>query len=370
MTRQTERKPVDSLNDLIAMLEYRRPANSKSERRFINRFLRPFEHIVDGYGNIHIAVGDAPTILWSAHTDTVHKTPGRQRLIVDAHSEKPTISVAHGECLGADDGAGCWLLREMILAGVPGHYIFHREEESGGCGSSWLAKEKAHVIGKYKAAIAFDRRGTHSIITHQWGGRCCSDTFAKSLAVAINLPLTLDDGGSFTDTASYTDLIGECTNVSVGYSREHSSHEELDLLYLFDLRDAMVAFDETKLSFERKPGEVEEIDIWSSWGHTYRYTGSGHLRYQRSPSVITETDVPHTWRAHEDLPLYDQCGSEPREFSYPRNENVTTVTPSLQAICRDYPMEVADFLEQFAITEDDLWNHVSQVGHGMRRARS
>lgn len=381
MTRAPERQPVDSLNDLIAMLEYRRPAGSKSERKFINRFIRTLGAKPDSYGNWHISVGNNPTVLWSAHTDSVHRTPGRQKLIIDAHSDKPSISVAHGECLGADNGAGCWVLREMILAGIPGHYVFHREEESGGNGSRWIAKHLDKLVGSFKAAIAFDRRATTSIITHQWGGRCCSDTFAKSLGEAMGLPMVLDDGGSFTDTASYTDLIGECTNVSVGYFREHSSDETLDLLYLFDLRDAMVAFDASKLVFERKPGE-KDPDLWAGWGGYYgcNYGGPGS-RSWRYGSSSPQPDVPHTWR-HECggyLPARthtaDTTSANDDDLSdlYEAAQHYETAkyeaAPTLAKMCRDFPLEVADYLEQFGIDPEELWDHVLQIGHGTMRRK-
>ena len=34
-----------------------------------------------------------------------------------------------------------------------------------------------------------------------------------------------DTGGSFTDTANYTDIIPECTNLSCGYYNAHTQSE-------------------------------------------------------------------------------------------------------------------------------------------------
>jgi len=34
----------------------------------------------------------------------------------------------------------------------------------------------------------------------------------------------------YTDTAEFTDIIPECTNRSVGYAREHTQEESLDLV--------------------------------------------------------------------------------------------------------------------------------------------
>ena len=39
-------------------------------------------------------------------------------------------------------------------------------------------------------------------------------------------------GGSFTDSANYTHLIAECTNVAVGYFDQHTAREKFDLEWL------------------------------------------------------------------------------------------------------------------------------------------
>src|SRR5205085_807202 len=96
----------------------------------------------------------------------------------------------------------------------------------GGKGSGFIADKNKKALDGIKFAIAFDRRGTKSIITFQRSKRCCSDDFAKSLAEQFDLGHTCDTTGSFTDTASYTDLVGECTNISVGYEGAHSQGEE------------------------------------------------------------------------------------------------------------------------------------------------
>jgi hypothetical protein len=68
-----------------------------------------------------------------------------------------------------------------------------------------------------------------------------------------------DTGGSFTDTASYTDIIAECTNVSVGYKSAHCSTEHTNVDYLFRLRDALLKLDTSKLVEKRMPGESPSL---------------------------------------------------------------------------------------------------------------
>lgn len=254
-----ELKPTNSIEVMHSMLTYRRPHRSKTERKFIQEFISGLGVKHDRYGNRFLRIGDAP-IMYSCHTDSVHRNPGRQPVVADAKNMKFSLHPDAGvmsNCLGADNAAGIWVMREMILAKKPGLYIFHRGEECGGLGSKWITKQTPLVVQGIKAAIAFDRRNTKSIITFQWGGRCCSNAFADSLAAELKLGHSKDMGGSFTDTANYTDLIPECTNVSVGFDNEHCTSETLDVQYLTELRQAMLELNYDNLVFERKAGEKE-----------------------------------------------------------------------------------------------------------------
>jgi len=42
----------------------------------------------------------------------------------------------------------------------------------------------------------------------------------------------LDDGGVYTDSAEFVDIIEECTNLSVGYFSEHTTSEKQDIDFL------------------------------------------------------------------------------------------------------------------------------------------
>jgi hypothetical protein len=283
-------------NTLVSMHQYRRPDMSRSERAFINEFIEPLGVETDGYGNLYKIVGENPTILWSCHTDTVHTRGGMQKLeYIYYKSDKSLFmrvadeSKPDSNCLGADDGAGVFLLTEMIKAGIPGFYIFHRLEESGMQGSAYFVKKHAAKIKGIQAAIAFDRRGYDSIITFQSGERCCSEAFARSLAVAIDMGHKPDPTGSFTDTKQYTDLVPECTNVSVGYENAHSSTERQDILYILKLRRALLAADFSKLVIERVPGTKE-----SRWGGgSGYYAGTGYTPY--SPGAGSKQDQGSGW---------------------------------------------------------------------------
>ena len=109
-------------------------------------------------------------------------------------------------------------------------------------------------------AIQFDRRGTESIITEMMCGRTCSTEFATALGNHLGMGHQPDPTGSFTDTANLAQIVGECTNISVGYENEHSSHETLDAAYLDKLVDNCIRVfknEALQLPTYRRPGEFE-----------------------------------------------------------------------------------------------------------------
>lgn len=306
----------------MAMLAHKRPAWSKTERRFIREFIAPLGAKQDDYGNYVLRIGDAP-VLWSAHTDSVHIQGGKQMIVV----ERGIATLAKGStsnCLGADDAAGCWLMREMILAKRPGLYVFHRCEERGGQGSAHIAASTPDLLDGIKFAIAFDRRGYGDVITHQFGTRCASDTFAESLAAQLGQPYAPCDGGVFTDTANYTDLVGECTNISVGYDYEHTKSEELNIAHLLELREALLTLDVSRLVASRAPGEYDPGE---------HYYGK-HVRA---------------------FDPWDDDDQQPRR------------KPSLERLVRDYPDVVASVLEAYGIgaeeLEDEIYSYTGFLRH-------
>lgn len=280
-----------NVQSLLTMLTFKRGHNSKGEKAFCKQYMKGMNTLK---GNMRASslksigaksgkskgqdilayykvIGDSP-VMWSSHVDTVHTTDGLVNVVYD-----PTLMIASTDSksqLGADDGAGVWIMLQMIEAGVPGTYVFHRGEECGGLGSSAMAEQHKDWLAQFKYAIAFDRRGNTSVITHQAHGRCCSDNFATALGTALNtankfLTMANDSTGIFTDTANYVDIIPECTNISVGYSKEHTYKETLDVSFLIELRDGLIdaflaGFD---LPVERDPS-VFESDLYD-WPDTY-----------------------------------------------------------------------------------------------------
>jgi len=253
---------VERHAELAEMLTYMRPAYSVAEDQFTSRFVDVLPGCeMDAFGNRYVTVGDKPRVMFSGHTDTVHSVSGRQKIFHD--TELNQLFKNDTECLGADDGTGVWIMMNLIRAGVPGLYIFHQAEECGGQGSSYIAKEEKHRLDGIEFAIAFDRRGNGDVISHQAGGRCCSDAFATDFAERLGGKYKPCDGGVFTDTANYTHLISECTNLSVGYYNEHSKHEYQDLNEADELLTALLAVDWDTLVASRDPKEIDEHDWYN-----------------------------------------------------------------------------------------------------------
>ena len=224
---------------------------------------------IDDAGNIHIdnRTSTNHRTLFIAHVDTVHHEDGPNKF-VKAHGKW----YANGAPLGADDGAGCAMLMHLLHATVPGYYIFSQGEECGGIGAKHLAKHHGDLLKQFDRAIAFDRRGIDSVITHQGWGRCCSDDFADALSDALNVDLRLmylpDNTGVYTDTAEFVDIIPECTNISVGYQSEHTPNECLDIFHYAALAERVINIDWDSLPTKRDPSAYESkwADDWSRFG--------------------------------------------------------------------------------------------------------
>lgn len=321
MTRATMTTTLTGQAELLAMLAYKRPAWSKTERSFINHFIRPLGVEEDAFGNLYKRIGTAP-VLWSSHTDTVHNKGGKQLLTFASGIVR--AEDVQSNCLGADCTAGVWLMIQMIRAGKHGLYVFHRAEEIGGRGSEFIASKTPELLDGIAYAIAFDRKGHSSVITRQAYGRCCSEAFAASLGDALGMGHTADSGGTFTDTANYTGLVGECTNLSVGYMNEHTKRESLDWDYLDCLRGALLSLDVGALVSSRAPGEIDAEDFDSrDWGYSF-----------------------------------DDEDQEPMARG-----------TTLASLVRDHPDDVADWLEEYGITADEIATAIYLRGGVLRRHR-
>ena len=243
------------------MIRWMRPSGSAALDLFNEIYLEPIFGKPDEFGNyikiINNKDGSSPNLCFTAHSDTVHYEGGIQDLKVEGN----WLFADESSCLGADCTTGVWLILEMIHAQVPGIYVIHADEEVGCIGSRKLVKSRPTWIDHTDAVISFDRKGDDSIVTHQLSIRTASDAFAKSLAKALDMPdMKPDSSGVYTDSNEYIDVVGECTNISVGYLAQHTKSECQDMDFLVQLRDNLIAADWSKLVFSRRPMEVDPDD--------------------------------------------------------------------------------------------------------------
>ena len=300
MTKRTQQPII--FRTLERALSHKRPHDTFETSVFTSWLfenlpaeLKSFCH-VDGAGNLHVdnRVKGSKT-LFIAHVDTVHKDTGVNKI-----KKTQTHWYADGAPLGADDGAGCAMLMHLIHSGVAGYYIFSQGEERGGIGAKFIANNNADLLKQFNRAIAFDRRGIDSVISHQGMGRCASDSFCQTLASALNehnenLMYSPDDTGVYTDTAEFTDVIPECTNISVGYYNEHGDRENLDIVHFAALAVAAAKVDWDALPTDRDPTEVEYKDYGYGYG---TYNKDWWKKYDTKESTSAYKD--YTWQEDDE----------------------------------------------------------------------
>jgi len=270
---------------LFNILSTGRPYNGRHESQLAEDWIDPIPGcIVDSTGNRLISIGENYRNAFSCHLDTVHNKDTRHQLAVV--KDTCTIFNHDGGVLGADDGAGVWIMLMLIKYNVPGQYIFHVGEEMGGIGSDAIAEFNPELLEDIDMILAFDRKGTKDIITSQMTGVCCSQEWAYALAKQLDMghsPAT----GSFTDTANYVHLVPECSNISIGYYEEHSKFEHLNVEYLVQLTDKLIDIKWHELPVKRNPSE-------DNYRYTYSYGSArdGFGYESQLPKTATTKSLP------------------------------------------------------------------------------
>lgn len=321
---------------LLDMIVYRRPQGSRHQQKFCRRFLEPVFGKPDMHGNYYKIIGDKPRVAFMAHHDTVHKTDGRQVVVVDGDFIKVG---GESNCLGADCTTGVYIILRMIEAGIPGVYVVHASEEIGCLGSAALVKDFPQWMMHVDYAISFDRMGYNSVITHQLGMRTCSDEFAESLADILDMNYEIDTGGVYTDSNEYVDFIAECTNISVGYFDQHGKNERQDMVFLELLVTKLIEADWSKLVKKRVAGTKEyssrRKDLNKYWG----------LDDWDDPRECYSSTIG---RRLSSIDYYDD------DYHKPKKE-------SLASLVKRYPQYVAEILEGYGFTYDDLLDEIISI---------
>jgi hypothetical protein len=216
----------------------------------------------DTSGNYYVKIGE-PTVMFTCHLDTADS--GEPKKIT--HEFKGNIIKTDGKTiLGADDKAGATVMTYMAEKKIPGLYYFFYGEEHGCVGSralnTYLGSHRDDELYKnITKVISLDRRDDNSVITFQVGERCCSQEFAEELSKRLNaaggFKYKPDPTGAVTDSHQIADKFPECTNLSVGYDRQHTNAEEQDIAFLQALAEACCKVDWETLPVKRDPTKTE-----------------------------------------------------------------------------------------------------------------
>lgn len=192
---------------------------------------------------------------------------------------------SHGNCLGADDRAGCaalWLLRDL------GHSLLvTRGEERGGIGAKAAAETLRDELSKHQFAVEVDRRGVEEFVTYG----CDTDEF---LAWFQEWFVGFDKSyGSFTDIARICPEICICgANLAAGFMHEHTTEEFLHLdswyISVSKLRDMLLTAEIPRFELVKRRSQVTGGTGWYDWASEFDY-GSDH-KYHR------HTDGAYCWR--------------------------------------------------------------------------
>jgi hypothetical protein len=253
---------MDKLIQVI--LSTKRCHSSKGELNFVAWLYKALEAMGHkgepmAEGAITVQVGKGSKTLFSCHVDTVHSSAESDGSLQELFYDPSFGHIFLGDktkstCLGADDGAGIYIMLKMIEANVTGTYIFHRGEEKGGISAYAMSKKHEPWLKKFDACIAFDRPGDHEVICTQGGQVCASVGFGTQLASALNehgLKYEVSHRGVFTDSKVYRQIIPECINLGVGYYSQHGTSEYLDWNHVTAMTKAAIALDWSALKVQR-----------------------------------------------------------------------------------------------------------------------
>lgn len=293
---------MDKLIEVI--LSTKRCHNSTGELNFVAWLYKYLETLKVkatplAEGAIVVEVGVGGKTLFSCHLDTVHSNSesdgSLQTVFYDGSFGHIFCGDKKTTCLGADDGAGIYILLKMIEAGVKGTYIFHRGEEKGAISAHAIKSKHVDFLKKFNACIAFDRPGTDEVIIIQGGSECASKEYGNSLAVALSkqgLTYQTSTKGVFTDSKVYRSIIPECINIGVGYYDQHTNGEYQDWGHLITLTNVVCAVDWDALKPKRVP--VPE-PVWNpTKGGQYKgyYESEYEVRPKTKAAVFAKPSIP------------------------------------------------------------------------------
>jgi len=259
------------------MLQEILTANRGNPTTWIETWLKPklselgVGFLTDKEMNLYIPpLFNESKVLYVAHMDTIDDPSlGDRELVVD----RGVVSLSpnsNNRCLGADNGAGIYVLLRLLEEGVDGGYLFTTGEERGGIGVSHFIENNVDLLSGYDMCLEFDRFGTSEVVYEQGVGECASESYAEALSGLLSketgLDLSPSSYGLYTDCADLAAIIPECVNIAVGYKGHHTNKECLNLVYLEELVEAVLNKQE---KFDTLPIEREEGEYYNTSSSSY-----------------------------------------------------------------------------------------------------
>ena len=178
------------------------------------------EHFIYAVGEIPIAV--------LAHMDTVFKAPPKE---IYYDTRQNVILSPQG--LGADDRAGVFAILKILHAGLKPSIIFTTDEECGGLGAFAIMDKLDKPKTDLKYLIQLDRRGTNDCVFY--------DCDNKAFVQYVESFGFRENWGTFTDISVICPEWGMAgVNLSIGYLREHSTSEILNVDDMYDTIDKVI----------------------------------------------------------------------------------------------------------------------------------
>lgn len=352
-----DKKVFDASKLAVEIMGYRRQYRSQGIINFAKVWLEPtLNNIIEdlksrgytvavqiagqnsyGYANICIDVSKADVLgdtLFVAHYDTVDRdisaatsykgrtwnnqtgkwetlaapdiSPDKQPLrkhvnIRDgiAYIDKTNALNAGVGCLGADDGAGLAVMLNLMYRGVIGGYCFTSGEECGGIGAGEVLKDAEQYLKQYKRSIEIDRRCCEEIVWCQGVGECASEEFTQWLCDELGMGHKPSDLGTYTDVATFAQVIPENVNIASGYINAHTPDEKVDLVYLDNLAEALFKADWSKAPEHRKANDFGKYagyefddyyyDCYGTCGKPSSKTKKSVYKYGQSFEPLSET---------------------------------------------------------------------------------
>jgi hypothetical protein len=379
---------LPDMDRLIDILSLNRCAKGPGITYLLAKYLtESFE--VDEYGNRFLSIpqvdGSEPRIAFTSHCDTVSDDTESLYHPLKYNKARDILFRTDGNCLGADDGTGIWIMLNMIDAKVPGLYCFFLDEETGRQGSEWSWANDTYRYDFIDTVISFDRKDTKDIIGRQRGTRCCSDEFQTALAQVLSseaygISFKINALGSFTDSATFMDDLAECTNISVGYDKQHSAQETQLVHFASDLMRTLQLVGHLfhdKLPVVRDPDDdIRQPPQWAGYGGYDRY-GSYANYYQSSSKYEAERKA----MANAASPPYDpnevtEDDDDSKSWIYEdvasfmnETEFLTLKHGTLAELMELFPDAISALIEDMGWTEDEVAEYVANTLFGVEDIR-